>query len=176
MGPRDKRQLSAGSVGVPRQGGPTINRWAGHWISARWVGAPKEGGVRPGLRPPGATLHPLELGVLTSGLCALQEVQTPRGSNPAWHGVVCGCFWGSIPLLCPVFTSTTLWFMVDQCHCGRGSAVSRRGCSHPDPSVLRLHPPGPLLLQCSWSQPLRWPPCLQGLYLQPSLWPSRMFF
>lgn len=61
--------------------GPTIDRWAGRWISACWAGAPKEGRVRPAPRPPGATLRPVERGGLTSGLCALQDVQNPRGST-----------------------------------------------------------------------------------------------
>ena len=51
-------------------------------------------------RPPGATPRPVELRVLTSGLCALQEVQTPRGSSwlgMAWPGAALGA---PTPALC----------------------------------------------------------------------------
>lgn len=165
----NRRQWDRQTKGSCQQGRPsTVGQVTGFLPAGRRPRRRGESG-----RPPGATPRPVELGVLTSGLRALQEVQTPRGSTQlgvAWSGAALGA-----PSPCSVRSlpgrARGLW-----CHRGHGSAVSRRGRSHPDPSVLGLHPPGPPLRQCSWSQTLRWPPCLQGLHLQPSLWPFKMFW
>lgn len=100
MGPPDKRQLSAGSP---------VDRWAGHWISARWAEAPKEGGVRPA---PGCHTASCRARSFDFGAACFARSPDPQRVYPAWCGVVWGRPWGSIPLLCAVFAWTSSWFVV----------------------------------------------------------------
>lgn len=68
-------------MGVPRQGGLTIDRWAGHWISAHWVGAPKEGGVRPEPQAPGCHAASFRARSFNFWAVCFARSPDPRGST-----------------------------------------------------------------------------------------------
>ena len=96
--------------------------------------------------------------------------QTP--SRSAQPGVVRGLLSGLPPSQAPPATPTTVPGLCPALRVVYGEVqVSSRLSAGILPSI----PPCPPLFQSSWNLPPREPPCLQGLHLQPSLCPSRVF-